>query len=256
MPSKSAKPKTSGSSGSSSRNITKPIPKARPPSHRKPLSHPHYLVVDTTLPSHIFSDRSLFTTYAPSRKSHQTVFGSNIIIEGIGDVHVRVFVSGKSILFRFRDSWHVPSSPHHFFSCSATISLGNHFMIASRSPRMIFSHKHRLAEPNLPKYVPFVRVDGLIVLPFDIPAQGSFSLEPESTSIATRSTTQTSLSLPASALLVSPSIGIFQPHSKFRSHWQVVTRPLILLAARCWIRARVLSCMGVHMHWWTWIRQY
>ena len=74
-------------------------------------------------------------------------------------------------------------------------------MIASRSPRMIFSHKRRLAEPNLPKYVPFVRVDGLMVLPFDIPAQGSFSLEPESTSTATRSTTQTSLSLPASAVL-------------------------------------------------------
>ena len=198
MPLKSAKLKTSGSS---SRNDTVPIPKARPPSHRKPLSHPHYLVVDTTLPSHIFSDRSLFTTYTPSHKSHQTVFGSNIIIEGIGDVHVRVFVSGKSILFRFRDSWHVPSSPRHFFSCSATISLGNHFMIASCSPRMIFSHKCRLAEPNLPKYVPFVRVDGLMVLPFDIPAQGSFSLEPESTSTATRSTTQTSLSLPASAVL-------------------------------------------------------
>jgi hypothetical protein len=126
---KSPENPTSGSSSS----------RRKPKSNLKPLPHPHYLVVDTTLPSHIFSDRSLFTTYVPSRKSHRTVFGSNIIIEGIGDVHVRV--SGKSILFRFRDLWHVPSLPHHFFSCSVTISLGNQIMIASRSPRMIVSHK-------------------------------------------------------------------------------------------------------------------
>ena len=169
MPSKSTKSKASGSA---SRHKANTIPKT------KLLKHPHYLVVDTTLPSHIFSDCSLFTTYVPSRKSHKTVFGSNIIVEGIGDVHVQVFVSGKSILFRFRDLWHVPSSPHHFFSCLATIPLGNQFMIASRSPRMIFSHKRRLAEPNLPKYMPFQRVDNLIVLKFRIPEMSATSIQP------------------------------------------------------------------------------
>ena len=167
MPSKSTKLKASGSA---SHHKANPIPKT------KPLEHPHYLVVDNTLPSHIFSDRSLFTTYVPLRKSHKTVFGSNIIIEGIGDVHVHVFVSGKSILFRFQDLWHVPSSPHHFFSCLATIPLENQFMIASRSPRMIFSHKCRLAEPNLPKYMPFQRVDNLIVLKFRIPEMSATSI--------------------------------------------------------------------------------
>ena len=185
MPLKSTKSKASQSSSH------RPLPKMKPM-----VAVSHYLVVDATLPSHVFSDRSLFTTYVPSRKSHQTAFGSNIIIEGIGDVHVRVFVSGKSILFRFRDSWHVPSSRRHFLSCSTVILLGHQVMLAGRSPRMIYSHKRRLLVPELPKYIPFTRVDGLIVLPFDIPAPGSFSPEPPSTT--TRSTAQTVLSLPAS----------------------------------------------------------
>ena len=169
MPSKSTQSKASRSA---SRHKANTIPKT------KLLEHPHYLVVNTTLPSHIFSDRSLFTTYVPSRKSHKTVFGSNIIVEGIGDVHVQVFVSGKSILFCFRESWHVPSSPHHFFSCLATIPLGNQFMIASRSPQMIFSHKRRIAEPGLPKYMPFQRIDNLIVLKFRIPELSATSIQP------------------------------------------------------------------------------
>jgi hypothetical protein len=150
----------------SSRRKPNSLPKMQPPSE-----HPHYLVVDTTLPSHVFSDRSLFTTYVPSRKLHRTVFGTEIVIEGIGDVHIRVVVNGTSILFCFRDSWHVPTSSHHLFSCSTVISLGHQVMIAGRSPRMIFSHKRRLNEPGLPKYMPFTRVDGLIVLNFEIPAQ-------------------------------------------------------------------------------------
>jgi hypothetical protein len=181
-----------------------------PSSHRKLNSlpkmkptlaseHPHYLVVDTTLPSHIFSNRSLFTTYVPSRKLHRTAFGTNIIIEGIGDVHVRVVVSGKSIVLRFRNSWYAPSSPHQFFSCSTAISLGNQVMIAGRSPRMIFPHKSRLLEPNSPKYMPFTRLDGFIVLRFDIPAQISLSPQPASTTVTTQSPiAPTCLSLQAS----------------------------------------------------------
>ena len=147
MHSKSTKFKATGSS---SRRKPNSHPKAKPLSE-----HPHYLVVDTTLPSHIFHNRSLFTTYTPSRRLHRTVFGTDIVIEGIGDVYVHVVVSGKSILFRFRDSWHVPSSQHHFLSCSTVISLGNQIMIAGRSPRIIFSHQKRLVNPNLPKYMPF-----------------------------------------------------------------------------------------------------
>ena len=160
MPSKSTKLKTSGFSSNRKAN---PIPKAKLP---KP---PHYLVVDTTLPSHIFSDRSLFTTYVPLRRLHRTVFGTDIIVEGIGDVEVRIVVSGKSILFRLRDSWHVPSSSHHFLSASRTISLGNQIMVAGRSPRLIFSHTKRLVEPNFPKYMPFTRINSLLALEFDIP---------------------------------------------------------------------------------------
>jgi hypothetical protein len=192
MPSKlsrTPKSKDKPASGSPSLN-RKPtsLPKTKPPH-----ANPHYLVVDTTIPFHIFSDRSLFTTYVPSRKLYRTVFGTDIIIEGIGDVHVRVVVRGTSIMFRFRDAWHIPSSPHHFLSCSTLVSLGHQVMIAGCSPRMIYSHKRRLVEPTLPKYIPFTRVDGLIILKFNIPV-----LSPQPASPTTQSTTDTALSLPAS----------------------------------------------------------
>jgi hypothetical protein len=73
------------------------IPKTKPSFSR----NPHYLVVDVTLPSHIFSDCSLFTMYVPSGKLHRTVFGTDIVIEGTGNVHLRVVVNGTSILFCF-----------------------------------------------------------------------------------------------------------------------------------------------------------
>ena len=178
--------------------------KTKPPSKVPDSEHPHYLVVDTTLPSHVFSDRSFFTTYVPSRKLHRTVFGTEIVIEGIGDVHIRVVVNGTSILFCFRDSWHVPTSSHHLFSCSTVISLGHQVMIAGHSPRMIFSHKHRLNEPGLPKYMPFTRVDGLIVLNFEIltqvfiPPQSPSLESPQPASPTTQPFTQPVFSLQAS----------------------------------------------------------
>ena len=160
MPPKSTKLKASGFSSNCKAN---PIPKARLP------KHPHYLVVDTTLPSHIFSNRSLFTTYVPLHRLHRTVFDTDIIIEGIGDIEVRIVVSGKSILFRLRDSWHVPSSSHHFLSALHTISLGNQIMIAGCSPQLIFSHSKCLVELTFPKYMLFTRINSLIALEFDIP---------------------------------------------------------------------------------------
>jgi hypothetical protein len=127
--------------------------KSTSPSKKKPLfTNSHRLVINATLPSHVFSDCSLFMTYLPSHKLHRTVYGTDIVIAGIGDVQVCVIVSSKSILFHFRDSWHVPLSPQHFFSCPTVISLGHQVMIAGCSPRMIFSHKRHLIEPNLQKY--------------------------------------------------------------------------------------------------------
>ena len=140
-----------------------------------------YMVVDATLPSHIIHNRSLFATYMPGCKVHRTAFGHNIIIEGTRDAHIQVFVAGKYICFQLRNCWHVPSSPHHFLSCSTVVSIGHQVMIAGRSPRLIYSHKHHLEEPNLPKYMLFTRVDGLIVLTFEIPAQNFIPPQPAST---------------------------------------------------------------------------
>ena len=192
MPSKSTK---SHSSGSSCRRKVNSPPNLK----AKPLavSHPAqpYLVIDTTLPSHIVTDRFLFTTYTAGRRVYRTAFGHNIIIEGIGDVDIRVFVSGQCICFCMRNCWHVPSSAHHFLSCATVTSHGHQVMLAGRSPRMIYSHKCRLVNPQLPKYIPFQQVDGLIVLNFDIiPAQ------PASTTSEPHSPAQPIVSLQASTL--------------------------------------------------------
>jgi len=111
MPLKSTKPK---SSAPSSGHKAHSIPKVKPLAASRPAQL--YVVIDTTLPSHIINDRSLFTSYMPGRKVHCTTFGHNIIIEGIGDAYIRVFAAGQFILFRMWNCWHVPSSPHHFLS--------------------------------------------------------------------------------------------------------------------------------------------
>jgi hypothetical protein len=167
MPSKSTKAKASNSSSCRKVN-SKSIPKAKLLAVSR--SAQSYFVVDTTLPSHIVTNRSLFTTYAAGRKVYCTALGHDIIIEGTGDVLIRVFVAGQYICFHMRNCWHVPSSAHHFLSCVTVTSLGHQVMIAGRSPRMIYSHQRRLVAPNLPKYLPFTHVDGLIVLKFEIPA--------------------------------------------------------------------------------------
>ena len=197
MPSKSSRTRNIAEQPSShhKRNF---IPKAKSLAG----SHP-YLVVDATLPSHVINDRSLFTTYTPRRNIYRTVYGHDIIIEGTGDAHIRVLAAGQSICLRMQNCWHVSSSPHHFLSCSTVVSLGYQVMIAGNCPRMLFSHKRRLVEPNLPKYIPFTRVDHFIVLKFDIHAKDSLSPEsPKSaTGNASTSFVQTVLSLKASTLL-------------------------------------------------------
>ena len=202
---------------SKARNSRPPAPhsgrRKSPKSGPTSTSH-HYLVVDTTFPSHIFNDRSLFTTYTPSRKVHQTNFGSTITIEGTGDVRVRVIVKGVSTPFLLRDCWHVPCSHNHFFSSLATISRGNQIMLAGRTPRMILPHKNRLLEPRLPKYLPFTRVGGLFVLKFDIPVLASTPITKPTTAVphTTRPLSHPTVSLHASS---SPHFAAlsFYPHS-------------------------------------------
>jgi hypothetical protein len=198
MPFKSTKV-TASQARSSSHRKADSIPKAKPLAVSRPAQP--FLVIDTTLPSHIVTDRSLFTMYTAGRKVYRTTFGHDIVIEGTGDVHIRVFAAGQYICFRLRNCWHVPSSAHHFLSCAIVTSLGYQVMIAGRSPRMISSHKRRLVEPKLPKYIPFTQVDGLIVLKFDIPAQPQVPILPQPASITSHSTAQTVYSLQASTFL-------------------------------------------------------
>lgn len=71
-------------------------------------------------------------------------------------------------------------------------------MIAGHSPQLIYSHKHHLEEPNLPKYMLFTRVDGLIVLTFEIPARNFIPPQPASTTTPS-TVVQSVLSLQASS---------------------------------------------------------
>jgi hypothetical protein len=207
MPKKQHPIKTSSTTPSKSSRESRPV---APSSHRKansalrpkPLpkilrSTPQYFIIDTVLPSHVVNDRSLFTTYAPSNRVHRTAFGTEFMIEGTGNVEVRVSAGGKRIIFTIHDCWHVPSSPHHFLSGLSVTSpsRGHHVMLSSRTPRLLFPQKHRLAEPNLPKYVPFARKGGYFVLNFDVPTQVSIPLFNPTT---VHSATQTALSLQAS----------------------------------------------------------
>lgn len=96
-------------------------------------------------------------------------------------------------------------------------------MIVGRSPRLIYSHKHCLIEPNLPKYVPFTRLDGLIVLNFEIPAH--VFLPPQSALPTTKSPIDpTVLSLQAS--MYHPFAGLtFNRHPLSTSRPEQVSFP-------------------------------
>ena len=131
---------------------------------------PQYFVVTTVLPSHVANDRSLFTMYTPSHRVYQTAFGSEFTIEGTGNVEVHILAGGKSIIFTIHDCWHVPSSPHHFLSGLPITPRGHRVMLTDQISGLLFPQKHRLAEPNLLKYVPFAREGGYFVLKFDVPA--------------------------------------------------------------------------------------
>jgi hypothetical protein len=221
---------------SKSRKLRPPAPHS---SRRKPGSKPKlklsptpapYLVIDTTLPSNIFSERSLFVTYSPQNKIYRTAFGNEIVIEGTGEVHVHIFASGQPIFLRMTNCWHVPSSPHHFISTLSGCLRGNQFMIASRTPRMLFSHKYRLSEPNSPKYVPLTREDGFLVLRFKLPApiasvsqvnplslvQVPSSIPPQPVSITTRTPAvalSTTIDQPFACLLVQRQLPFSPPDS-------------------------------------------
>ena len=194
------------------KSTAKPISSS---SHRKTNSasignsKPQYFVIDTVLPSHVVNDRSLFVTYSPSKRVHRTAFGTEITIEGTGNVEVRVLASGKPILFTIHDCWHVPSSPHHFLS-SLTVtspSRGHHIILVGRTPRLLFSQQRRLAKPNLPKYVPFARIGGYFVLKFDVPAPVS-NLKCNPITVHSATQTPTRLSLQASLHPSHPFAGL------------------------------------------------
>ena len=182
MPSKCTKSKASRTS-ESSRNKANSIPKANPLAASRPVQS--YVVIDVTLPSHIINDRSLFTMYIPGRKVCCTDFGHDIMIRGTGDAHIWVFAAGQYICFCMRICWHIPSSPHHFLSCTTVTSSGYQVMIATRTPRMLFPNNCCLAEPRLPKYVPLTKIDGYWVLNFEFPAPGFISSQLLSTTTQT-----------------------------------------------------------------------
>ena len=202
MPSKSSQPRVPRPPNSR----RKPNPTSKPKSH----ATPSYFVLDTIFPSHIVNDRSLFTSYTPSNRIYRTAFGTDITIEGTGNVEVCVQAGGKSIIFTVHDCWHIPSSPHHFLSCLTVTSPtpnGRHqIMLAGRTPRILFPHKDRLITPNLPKYVPIAREQGYFVLKFKVPMKTP--LPPEPAPANTKSSSLKFPSISLYALLCQPFAGL------------------------------------------------
>jgi len=204
-------------------------PSSKPKLKSSPTPAP-YLVIDTTLPSNIFSERLLFVTYSPQNKIYHTAFGNEIVIEGTGEVHIHIFASGQPILLWMTNCWHVPSSPHHFISTLSGCLHGNQFMIALWTPRMLFSYKYCLLEPNSPKYVPLTHEDGFLVLRFKLPApiasvsqvnplslvQVPSSIPPQPVSITTRTPAvalHTTIDQPFACLLVQRQLPFSPPDS-------------------------------------------
>jgi hypothetical protein len=139
--------------------------KARP---TKSLITPSYMVVDSLLAFHIFSDRNIFQTYVPGRQTDTTPHGNIIVVEGTGTVIVHIAAHGSSFALSLDGCWHVPDSSNNFFACLRTMSKGSQVMLAPRSPRLLVAHKSRILKPKLPKYFLLSkhRTHGYLILNF------------------------------------------------------------------------------------------
>ena len=82
-------------------------------------------------------------------------------------------------------------------------------MLAGRTPRMIYSHKDRLAEPQLPKYVPFTHDGGSFVLKFQIPVE-VLGIQPTATPLFSMHASSFHPFAGMAALSLNPHTG---PHS-------------------------------------------
>jgi hypothetical protein len=136
--------------------------------HTKSPVIPSYMVVDSLLPFHIFSDRKMFQNYVPGRQTHTTPHSNIIVVEGTGTVVVHIAAHGSSFTLSLDGCWHVPDSPNNFFACLRTISKGSQVMLAPRSPRLLVAHKSRILKPKLPKYFLLSkhRTHGYLILNF------------------------------------------------------------------------------------------
>jgi hypothetical protein len=126
------------------------------------------MIIDSLLPFHVFSDRTIFQTYNPGRKTHTTPYGNTLVIEGIGTVVICVTAEGTVFNFSLDDCWHIPASPNNFYSCIRSNSKGSQVMIFPRSPCLLVAHQQCLIHSKLPKYFPLTKNKtlGLFTLDF------------------------------------------------------------------------------------------
>jgi len=136
----------------SKKSPARSLPSSTKTKPMKSPTTPSYMIVDSLLPFHVFSDRTMFQTYTPGHKTHTTPYGNTLIIEGTGTVVIRLAAEGSFFNVSLDKCWHVPASSNHFDSCLRSISKGSQVMIAPRSPRLLVAHKQRLFKPKLPKY--------------------------------------------------------------------------------------------------------
>ena len=86
------------------------------------------MIIDSTTPNHIFTDRAFFGDYTPSstKKFHRTALGEKFKIKGTGTVWIEVTGSDGvwSRSLTLYDCWHVKTFPDNVFSCTYATSTG------------------------------------------------------------------------------------------------------------------------------------
>lgn len=98
------------------------------------------MIIDSTIPNHIFTERGFFGTYTPSpkgsKKTHKTALGEVIKIKGTGTVWIRVTGSdgvwSRSIVLL--NCWHVKALPNNVYSCNYATSTGWEVALNPHSP--------------------------------------------------------------------------------------------------------------------------
>lgn len=143
-------------------------PKLSTPSQKTAPQVPDpVLLLSSTAGSHLFRDRSVFSSYSPHKQTLTTISSNTVEAVGRGDVHVRIFAEKQSFTLWLRDCRHAPDLNVDILSISRLIDNNYQVMLTTRGSRIIPSFKARQGITSTPKYFPLTRNKGQFFLKFE-----------------------------------------------------------------------------------------